>query len=166
MEVAGGCRCCELTMLKIDDVLVQDMGSYLLVSIADTKTNISRKFTIIKEGFCASAVSLCKKYILLRPKGLPHRRFFLRYINEKCTVEAVGINTLAKVPFKVASFLKLPNAKTYTGHCMRRTSTTLLANKGADITMIKRHAVWRSSTIAESYIEDFISNKLDIAKKI
>lgn len=164
MGVAGACRCCELTNLKIDDV--QNTGSYLLVSIPDTKTNISRRFTIIEEGFSINAVSLCKKYMMLRPKEVPHRRFFLRYVNQKCSVQPVGINTLAKVPSKVASFLNLPNSENYTGHCMRRTSTTLLANKGADITTIKRHGGWRSSTIAESYIEDSVSNKLNIAKKI
>lgn len=49
---------------------------------------------------------------------------------------------------------------------MRRTSTTLLANQGADLTTIKRHGGWKSSSIAESYIEESISNKLSIANKI
>ena len=60
-------------------------------------------------------------------------------MNQKCTAQGVGINTLAKMPFKVASFLNFPNAKTYTGDFMRRTSKTLLANKAADTTTIKRH---------------------------
>ncbi|KAF2897976.1 hypothetical protein ILUMI_08197 [Ignelater luminosus] len=121
-------RCCELTNLKIDDI--EDIGSYLLVSIPDTKTNISRRVTIIEE-----AVSLCKKYILLRPKGLPHRRFFLRYMNQKCTTQAVGINTLAKVPF-----LNLTNAElqrptralheTYVNDCWRIGVLTLQRPNG------------------------------------
>ncbi|KAJ8982090.1 hypothetical protein NQ317_011088 [Molorchus minor] len=43
----------------------------------------------------------------------------------------------SKVPSKVASFRT--NAEAYSGNCMRRTSTTLLANKGADLTTIKQH---------------------------
>jgi hypothetical protein len=49
---------------------------------------------------------------------------------------------------------------------MRRTLTTLLANGGANFTTIKRHGGWRSSAIAETYIEDSVSNKLDISRKI
>ncbi|KAJ8921706.1 hypothetical protein NQ315_010616 [Exocentrus adspersus] len=145
---------------------VKDAGSYLLVSIPDTKAGISRKFTIIEERFCVNAIEICRKYISLRPIRLTQDRFFLRYMNQKCTSQPVGINTLAKVPSIVASFLNLPNAELYTGHCMRRTSTTLLANKSADLTTIKRHGGWKSSAVAESYIEDSISNKLDIARKV
>ena len=75
------------------------------------------------------------------------------------------INTLSKVPSRVASFLNFASAEAYSGHCMRRTSTTLLANKGADLITIKRHGGWRSSAVAESYIDDSISDKLDIARK-
>lgn len=49
---------------------------------------------------------------------------------------------------------------------MRRISSTLLANKGADLSTIERHGGWRSFSVAESYIEDSISNKVDIARKI
>ena len=71
----------------------------------------------------------------------------------------------SKIPSRVASLLNLANADAYSGHCMRRTSTTLVANKGADLTTMKRHCVSRSSTIAESYIEDSIYSKFDIARK-
>jgi hypothetical protein len=128
---------------------------YLIVSIPDTKTGISRKFTILEEGFSINTV-----------KKLSIERFFLRYAKQKCTSQPVGINTLSKVPSIVASFLNLANAEAYTGHCMRRTSTTLLANGGANLTTIKRHGGWRSSAIAETYIEDSVSNKLDISRKI
>ncbi|KAJ8915283.1 hypothetical protein NQ315_014791 [Exocentrus adspersus] len=50
MGISGACRCCELTNWKSTDI--KNTGSYLLVSIPDTKTGISRKFTIIEEGFC------------------------------------------------------------------------------------------------------------------
>lgn len=164
MGVSGACRCCELTNLKISDV--EDRGAYLIVSIPDTKTGVSRKFTIIEEGFSINTVEKCRKYMSLRPKKLSIERFFLRYANQNCTSQPVGINTLSKVPSVVASFLNLANAEAYTGHCMRRTSTTLLANGGANLTTIKRHGGWRSSAIAETYIEDSVSNKLDISRKI
>ncbi|KAJ3644152.1 hypothetical protein Zmor_026824 [Zophobas morio] len=106
MGVSGTCRCCELINLKNSDV--DDTAAYLLISIPDTKTGISRKFTIIEEGF----------YIL------SNDRFFLRYTNQKCTSQPVEINTLSKVSSKGASFFNLANAEAYSGHCMRRSSTT------------------------------------------
>ncbi|KAJ8917633.1 hypothetical protein NQ315_000117 [Exocentrus adspersus] len=59
LGVAGACRCNELTFLDISDV--QDKGSYLYVLIPDTKTNISRSFTVIEEAFSVNAVEMCRK---------------------------------------------------------------------------------------------------------
>ncbi|KAJ3661357.1 hypothetical protein Zmor_005755 [Zophobas morio] len=47
MGMSGAYRCCELTNLKISDV--EDAGAYVIISIPDNKTGISRKFTIIEE---------------------------------------------------------------------------------------------------------------------
>lgn len=63
------------------------------------------------------------------------------------------------MPCKIANYLKLPKATTYTGHSFRRTSATLLADSGANMTTIKRHGGWKSSTVAEGYIADSIENK-------
>ncbi|KAJ8942425.1 hypothetical protein NQ318_007099 [Aromia moschata] len=89
----------------------------------------------------------------------------LLYNDQKCTVQPVGINTLAKVPSKVASSLDLPDTKTYSGHCIKRTSISLLVNKGADIAKIKQHGRWESSSVAQRYIDESISNKPDTAKQ-
>ncbi|KAJ8918312.1 hypothetical protein NQ315_008005 [Exocentrus adspersus] len=136
LGVAGACRCNELTFLDISDI--QDKGSYLYVLIPDTKTNISRSFTVMEEAFSVNAVKMCRKYISLRPKAAG-RRFFLRYVDGKCTTQHVGINTISKTFSKVASFLGLPDPESFTGHGMRRSSATLLANAGGDITTVKRH---------------------------
>lgn len=164
MGISGACRCDELTNLTVN--CIEDKGGYLFVSIPDTKTNISRSFTIVKEGFLTNVLDIYRKYESLRPKNVPHSRFFLNYKNEKCTIQPVGINSISKIPQAVASFLKLPEAQLYTGHSLRRSSATLLVNAGADLTTLKRHGGWKSSTVAEGYIEDSVSNKIDIAKKI
>ena len=54
----------------------------------------------------------------------------------------------------------------YTGHCFRRTSATTLVNAGADITTLKRHGGWKSSQVAEGYIENSLQNKIDIANQL
>ncbi|KAJ8918283.1 hypothetical protein NQ315_014153 [Exocentrus adspersus] len=163
LRVAGACRCNELTFLDISDV--QDKGSYLYVLIPDTKTNISRSFTVMEEAFSVNAVEMCRKYISLRPKAAG-RRFFLRYVDGKCTTQHVGINTISKTFSKVASFLGLPDPESFTGHGMRRSSATLLANAGGDITTVKRHDGRKSTTVAENYIEESLSSKMAIAEKI
>ncbi|KAJ8972909.1 hypothetical protein NQ317_008799, partial [Molorchus minor] len=43
---------------------------------------------------------------------------------------------MGKIPSVVASYLKLPDVACYTGHCLRRSSATLLADAGVDITTI------------------------------
>ncbi|KAJ8914002.1 hypothetical protein NQ315_012025 [Exocentrus adspersus] len=158
LGVAGTCRCNELTFLNISDV--QGKGSYLYVLIPDTKTNISRSFTVMEEAFSVNAVEMCRKYITAG------RRFFLRYVDGKCTTQHVGINTISKTFSKVASFLGLPDPESFTRHGMRRSSATLLANAGGDITTVKRHGGWKSTMVAENYIEESLSSKMAIAEKI
>ena len=74
MRVSGACRSCEVTNLKISDV--EDRGAYLLISIPDSKTGISREFTIIEKGFSINSVETCRKNIPIRPKKLSNDRFF------------------------------------------------------------------------------------------
>jgi integrase len=60
----------------------------------------------------------------------------------------------------------LPEAEKYTGHSFRRSSATILVNAGADITALKRHGGWKSTTVAEGYIDTSMNNKMDSANKI
>jgi hypothetical protein len=65
----------------------------------------------------------------------------------------------------VATFLGLPNVEQYTGHSLRRSSATILANTGGNVTDLKWLGGWRSSTVAEGYVEESVENKIQIAKK-
>jgi len=80
MGIAGACRCNELTFLDISQV--QDKGSYFHVLIPNSRTNISRSFTIIEEAFSVNAVEICGKYIHFLPKTAGGR-FSLRYVDGK-----------------------------------------------------------------------------------
>ncbi|KAK9696509.1 hypothetical protein QE152_g31853 [Popillia japonica] len=75
---------------------------------------------------------------------------------------------MGKIPSVVASYLKLPDAACYTGHCLRssRSSARLLADAGVDITTIKRHAGWKPTTVADGYVENSIENKTKIANQV
>ncbi|XP_031327417.1 uncharacterized protein LOC116181409 isoform X2 [Photinus pyralis] len=158
--VSGACRCDEMVNMTIDNI--EDLGSVIHIKIPDSKTKKPRSFTIIGEKY----INLYRKYTSLRPPAMESRRFFLKFQNGKCYRMVMGIHTISNVPKTVATFLKLPDSKLYTGHALRRTSATLLVNGGADITCLKRHGGWRSSTVAEGYLEDSLSNKKETAKKI
>lgn len=163
--VSGALRREELTFLQVQ--YIKDMGSFILIDIPNTKTNVRREFTISSGNIeNVDLLVIFRKYFSLRPSPIENSRFFLGYRNGKCTRQPVGINTIGGMPKKIAEFLKLPNPATYTGHCFRRTSATILADAGADITTIKRHGSWKSSNVAEGYIENSVGYKLQVAAKI
>ena len=47
---------------------------------------------------------------------------------------------------------------------LRRANAIMLADAGADITALKRNGGWRSSTVAEGYVNNSMTNKKDVAK--
>lgn len=163
--VAGACRKSEITYLQVQNI--KDEGTYYKVKIPNTKTKTIREF-IISEGDMEGLnfVELLRMYINLRPPNIKHDRFFVCYKQGKCGVQAVGINTIGNLPKEIATFIGLANPSSYTGHCFRRSSATLLADSGADILKIKRHGGWKSSTVAEGYVEDSVENKRLIAANI
>lgn len=164
MGIAGGCRIDELYKMEYNHI--DDRGSVIVVDLPDTKTNKKRTFTVIGEESGVSPISTIRKYLSLRPSNVKTNKFFLTYRAPKCTVQPVGINTMAKVPRMIAQFLSLPDENSYTGHCFRRSSASLLANSGADLLTIKRHGGWKSSSVAEGYIEESVSTKVAVSKKI
>lgn len=155
----GACRREELCNLLVEDIEITNKS--LVIQLPNTKTKVSRSFCIV-----GKYVDYFRKYNALRPPNIKHRRFFLKYMNNKCTANPVGINTFGKMPSIVAEFLKLPEPKQYTGHCFRRTSASLLAESGANITEIKKHGGWKSTTVAEGYVDHSIAYKNSIAEKI
>lgn len=158
--MAGALRREELSKMTIGDI--SDLQSALLIRVPDTKTKKPRSFTITGN----ENLRLYHKYLSLRPPSMNSDRFFVKYQNGKCHKQIVGIHKLASTAQDVAKYFNLPDFTEYTGHCLRRTSATLLVNAGADLLQLKRHGGWQSSTVAEGYIDESISNKLDTSKKI
>lgn len=152
----GACRRQELHNLKLNDVV--NAHNTLIVHIMNTKNRIDRTFTVTGKYY-----EICKKYLNLRPNPCDNQNFFLRYFNGKCTVQNVGINTFGQMGKTVAAQLKLPNPESYTGHSFRRTSATLLVDAGGDVTALKRHGGWKSSTVAEGYIDNSINSRKKVS---
>lgn len=155
----GACRNNEMHLMKMEDI--QDLNSTLLITIPSTKTKIIRKFTVTGKFY-----DICKRYIALRPADVKTTSFFLNYQNGKCTVQNVGINKFASMGRQIATYLNLPNSNLYTGHSFRRSSATILVDAGGDITALKRHGGWKSTSVAEGYIDNSMANKMNTANKI
>lgn len=173
-----------MTDLLYGDVI--DEGSVFHIKIPNTKTKIAREFYITAGSMeTVNMTDIVRRYISLRPSGLLHflemrfqkiyatfciglqsGRFFVGFRQGVCIRQPVGINTLASMPKKIASFLNLPHVNEYTGHCFRRSSTSLLADSGADLLTVKRHGGWKSNSVAEGYIDTSTANKKTTAKKI
>lgn len=157
--IMGACRRQELYNIQFKDVEVFE--TTLLIKISKTKTKTDRSFTITGKYY-----EQCKKYIELRPTECSNPSFFLNYIDGKCTTQRVGINKFGALGKVIASYLQLTDPELYTGHCFRRTSATLLVDAGGDITALKRHGGWKSTTVAEGYIDDSMTNKIAISNSI
>lgn len=133
----------------------------LLIKIPNTKNKIPRSFVV--EG---DFLTIVLKYMNQRSQKGKTNRFFQNYQKGKCTAQAIGINKFGNMPKEIATFFGLPDAECYTGHSFRRTSATLLADSGANLTSLKRLGGWKSDKVAESYIGDSLNNKLETGKKI
>lgn len=144
--------------IKIDDI--KELGTILVVTIPNTKTKVAKTFTITKH------LNIYKKYRSLRPKNYSNENFFINFQKGKCTRQVVGINKIGKVPSDIARYLNLSHADQYTGHCFRRSSASILVETGTDLLTLKQHGGWKSSAVAEGYIETSINKKNDISNRI
>lgn len=153
-------RRAELTNVAMSDV--EDDSKMLIVRTPMIKTNTPRFFVIYGVFY-----EIVKKYMSLRPYGIEkHNRFFIHYSEGRCIRQPIGINTMGQVPKTVATYLHLPDPKLYTGHSFRRTSATLLVDGGGDLNDLKRHGGWKSTSVAEGYIDESLRHKEEIQKKI
>lgn len=152
--------------MKCEDI--NDTGKVLIITVPDTKTHIQRRFTVIGETpeNDLNLLKIYRKYKTQRPINIRTDHFFLQYRKGQCKTQVVGINTFSKIPSLIATYLNLPNPKNYTGHAFRRSSASLLVDSGGDIIQLKKHGGWKSSTVAEGYVDDSLQNKIDSAAKI
>lgn len=165
VAVSGACRRGELTKLSINDV--NDSGSFLKIAINDTNIEKQREFLIteVAEGRFGKAKSLeiVRKYMSLR--NGKNDRFFVNYRSGKCTSQPVGVNTMGAMPKKIAKYLNISDCEQYSGLCFRHTSATLVADTGADLSVLKIYGGSKSSTVAE-YVNRSVRNKCKIAERI
>mgnify|MGYP005987225749 CR=1 FL=1 len=142
----------ELCNMKPSDL--EFKAETVVVTLSKTQTNTPRTFVVSNTQW----VDVLKKYNTARKTN--HPRFFLTYRNGNCIKSPVGVNTIGKIPSKIARYLQLPNPERYTGHCFRRSSATVMAD---DLVEVKEEL---EEEWDESYSQDPLQIKTDLSGKI
>lgn len=130
----------------------------IVITIQNSKNGSSRKFVVME----ALWVQTILKYLKIC-SAIDMKKLFISIRNGKATRQHIGHNTIGQMPKRIAMYLKLENVQLYTGHSFRRTSATILASNGGNTLQLKQHGGWKSSTVAEGYIEDSLAVKKSIA---
>lgn len=157
--LTGACRGGELTNLTVSNI--KDDGKEVIVKIPETK-NKDPKFYIVGDEFA----KIIREYMMMRPPAATSDRLFYQWRKGKCVNQVMGKHSIAKIPKDVATFLKLPEPSSYTGHSYRRTGTTLAANAGFSMIELKRFGGWKSDRVCEGYIQNSLKYKRQQAKRI
>ncbi|XP_074112409.1 uncharacterized protein LOC141536069 isoform X1 [Cotesia typhae] len=157
--ICGATRCDESKELQVADI--EEINGKYIVSINDSKNGLPRKF-LVGQFFYEKV----KKYISLRPSDFGTERFFVQFSHGKCCRQVIGRNKIGQIPKIIAEYLKLTVPQKFTGHCLHRTSATLISNSGASVTMLKQLGGWKSATIVEAYVEKSLLNRQNIFDKI
>ena len=93
-------------------------------------------------------------------------RFFRRETKDVYGETLLGKHFFYQLPRKIARFLEVPNADSFTGHSMRRTAATWLANEGFTTMEMQKFGQWKSATVAEGYVENSVTARLEYANAI
>ena len=165
----GGLRCADLVELKCEDLEFNETtGMWVTYAVSKQRgesTCINNKFNIPLE-FCSylekydNALDLCQagsgrlmKSYRLNKNGVG---FY--------TKQPMGRNLLAKFTLKMTQFLDLSHPETYTGHAIRRSSASMMAEAGAS--SLKKHFNWKSEATSLKYIENSEKGKRDISNML
>jgi integrase len=160
--ISGLTRISELTNLDFSNLKLSGDNYEFLIS--QSKTDLKKKgFTFIVVPPFSHYIT---NYVNVFPLELRKGRFFRKIINGAPSQAAVGKNTLASYPKLVAEFLGLENSEQYTGHCLRRTGATILADRGVSKITLKRAGRWTSDSVCDGYIAESSTSKLTIANAL
>lgn len=158
--ISGACRSDELFKMKMENI--DCLEDKIIIAIPNTKTYNPRSFVITDQKW----IDIVKYYINMRGANVKNEKLFMQIRSNKITNQPFGHNSIAQFPKKIALCLQLKNASGFTGHCFRRTAATLLANSGCDVLQLKRMGGWKSSSVAEGYVDSSLEGQLKISNML
>jgi hypothetical protein len=158
----GGC-CRKVELVDMQRSACRKIGDIYKVTVNRHKTNLG---VVPQHVFITHPmfVEVMDKYLALHDVAPDHtcQRLFKKLSKGKICNQAIGSNTIGAIPHAIAAYLGKTNPKEYTGHCYRRTGATILANSGLSLLELKQAGGWRSSTVAEGYINESDASKRKI----
>ena len=158
--IQGALRISEITNLEFNDITFMPNGS-VNVRIKSSKTDTAgRGHSFIITPNCDKKLCLVirlRNYI--NDFNIKSGKLFRNVSKVGKLLNPIGINTMGRIPRIIAEFLELSNADEFTGHSFRRTSATFLSEKGIGLVELKQHGRWKSSSVAEGYV-----NNTNVAK--
>jgi integrase len=164
--IFGGLRSEEYCQIKFEHI--SEFEDHLKVDLEFRKTDQAGNGTTFFITQHASPL-LCPlqyyqsyKKVFEKPEGYVFRRIS----NGKITKQKRGKTFFYELPKRIATFLKLEHPEKYTGHAIRRTATTWLAEQGASASIIQKFGGWKSSSVAQEYIDDSDNIRQTIAMKL
>lgn len=166
LGICGGLRSEEFCHIRFENIV--EIEDNLKVTLDFRKTdqagNGSIFFMISNTDKKKCPIHYYHLYKKEFPK--PEGYVFHQIRNGKYTKQKRGKTFFYELPKRVAAFLKLPDIDKYTGHALRRTATTWLAERGASTNIIQKFGGWKSSSVAQEYIDNTDSMRQDIAATI
>lgn len=133
--------------------------------VRKTKTLKDRCFKVVNT-VNVQAADIIRMYDGIARTSWKRDAFMIGYRNGKHTGQRLEKHTLGKHGIQIATFLQLPDPHTYTGHCLRRTAATLLANKGTSNMQMREVGGWKSMTTVNGYIAENDTMRRDTAEKM
>jgi hypothetical protein len=159
----GGLRGCELVALNWEDLSFAQEG--ILMKICHSKTDRAGVGTV-KLLSKLDDISVCPvHYSTLYKNAVSNAegRLFCQFRQGKVTRMPMGKTKINNIPKDMANFHALPNPSSYTGHSLRVSSATSLADEGATSLVFKRHGRWASDSVAEGYLRKSKAVRTDTA---
>jgi integrase len=154
ISLFGGLRSEETCRLDFKDL--EEFEDHIKVTISSRKTDQAANGTTFfvtasKESFRYPLHYLRKyKQAFSKIDG----PLFRQIKNDKVTAQKRGKGYFYELPKRIAEFLQLENTEKYTGHAIRRTATTWLAERGVTATVLQKFGGWKSSSVAQEYVDD------------
>jgi integrase len=165
--VFGALRSEELAAMMFSDIDKIDEES-LRITVRTSKTdkagNGFQFFAVSTKTI--NIVSLLEAYKSKVVNPEPETRLFRREMKDGFGQAVLGKNFFYEFPKKIATFLNLSEADLYTGHSIRRTAATWLADEGFTTLQMQRFGRWKSQTVAQGYVEESSVSKRDFANAI
>lgn len=144
-------------LLRVADVLKVQVKDVKVVSNGTIKVEYNHMRKRVNPGFVFYVPGIYRKLFEVYMNQLdqltkPESRFLKNFVQfEYKRTKETGYKKAATMIKKACSILG-KNPDGYTGHCMRRSAATNLADQGVSFVNLKRHGQWKSDTVVEGYI--------------